>query len=109
LLRSYLSICENSQQPALGTNCKQFREREQAPHGARQSVYSPDHGVPTCCSNVHHTQRDLPTERLNPSSTLFIERNPTNLIFLPSLPGIIQILKVGYAAGFRLLILSEMS
>jgi hypothetical protein len=23
-----------------------------------------------CCSNVHHTQRDFPTERLNPSSKL---------------------------------------
>jgi hypothetical protein len=32
-------------------------EQEQAPHGASQSVYSPDHGFPTCCSNVHHTQR----------------------------------------------------
>jgi hypothetical protein len=38
-----------------------------------------------------------------------LKGTPQTIIFLPSLPGIMQILKVGYAAGFRLLILSEMS
>jgi len=55
--------------------CWHFREQEQAPHGWIQSAYCPDHGVPTwACThdynNAHCTHRDLPTERLNPSSKL---------------------------------------
>ncbi len=52
-----MSICQNSQQPALGTNCKQFREREQAPHGASQFAYSPDHGVPMLQQCPPYTER----------------------------------------------------
>jgi len=41
----------------LGTNCKQFRKQEQAPHGASQSTYSSDHGVPMLQQCPPYTER----------------------------------------------------
>jgi hypothetical protein len=37
-----------------------------------------------CCSNVHHTQRDLPTERLNPSLKLKMPYSFTRAAWMAS-------------------------